>query len=204
MNLHQVIRERRSIGKVKSDLPPKEAIEQMLEAATWAPNHYRVEPWKFFVLTGSARERLGDLFAQIEKEDAGEGKDPEAVELAAESARKRPLRAPVLIAVAVESSEDPRVVEIENVEAVAAGVQNMLLTAHALGLGAIWRTGSYAYDPRVKAFFGLKPEDHLAGFIYVGYPAMDPPAATRTPASEKTLWWGDVEGEYSEAREGAR
>lgn len=203
MDLHQAIRERRSIGKVKGELPPKAAIEQMLEAATWAPNHYRVEPWRFFVLSGAARERLGDLFARLEKEDAnksGEAKDPEVVERAAESARKKPLRAPVVIAVAVEAPEDPRIVAIENVEAVAAGVQNMLLTAHALGLGAIWRTGSYAYDPRVKGFLGLRPEDHLAGFIYVGYPAMDPPAASRTPASEKTVWWGDVEGEYSQAR----
>jgi nitroreductase len=73
---------------------------------------------------------------------------------------------------------------------VAAGVQNLLLGAHALGLGAYWRTGDAAYDPRVKAFFGLGPQDHLVGFVYLGYPAEPPKPVTRTPAAELVEWRG--------------
>ena len=54
--------------------------------------------------------------------------------------------------------------------AAAAAVQNMLLAAHALGLAAIWRTGPSATDPAIKHFFGWEADQHLIGFVYIGYP----------------------------------
>ena len=77
---------------------------------------------------------------------------------------------------------------MENICAVSAAVQNMLLLAHSMGLGVYWRTGSFASDPLVKAFFDLEPGSTIVGFIYVGYPDMDPPTVGRTPYSEKTVW----------------
>jgi nitroreductase len=96
----------------------------------------------------------------------------------------------VVIAIAARHLEHAKAMEIEDVEAVAAGVQNLLLGAHALGLGAYWRTGDAAYDPRVKAHFGLAPEDHLVGFVYLGYPAEPPKPVARTPAAELVQWRG--------------
>src|SRR5687767_14020476 len=157
--LRSVIEDRRSIGKFHPEQPPRELIEQVLEAATWAPNHRLTEPWRFFVLTGDARRRLGEVMGRAHVASLGDSpKDPD-VEF--EKVAVKPLRAPVMIAVAVEPVVDPTVVEIEEVCAGAAAVQNVLLAAHALGLAAMWRTGDAGFDPAVKAFFDLPPTAHL-------------------------------------------
>lgn len=189
MSVFEAIRRRRSIGKVKADLPPREKIEHMLEAATYAPNHHTVEPWRFIVLAGKAREPLGQLMEQSLRAKMLEtGSEKAQAALAKE--RNKPLRAPVLIAVASLRPDNPKVVDIENVAAVAAAIQNMLLVAEEEGLAAMWRTGDPARDPQVKAFFGLAPEEHIVGFVYVGYPAIPRPERTPTPHHAKTEWRG--------------
>ena len=69
----------------------------------------------------------------------------------------------------------------------------MLLTAHAQGLSAVWRTGDGAYDDNVKAYFNLDPTDEIAGVVYVGYP--DPESVTRitarTRSPEGMIEWRD-------------
>ena len=107
-----------------------------------------------------------------------------------EKERNKPLRAPVLIAVAAVPSPDPRVVEVEEVAAVAAGVQNMLLAAEALGLGAMWRTGDAAYNPAVKRFLGLPDAAHLIAFVYLGYPEVMPARERDDVATRHTTWLG--------------
>ncbi len=185
MGVMEAIRTRRSIGKVRPEQPPREAIEQIIEAGIWAPNHRLTEPWRFFVVAGDARRDLGEVLAARHLREG-------QAQIAAKTAAK-PLRAPVVIAVAVEPVVGPKVVEIEEVTAGAAAVQNMLLAAHALGLAAIWRTGAPAYDPAVKAFFGLAPTAYLLGFVYVGYPDAVVPERGRVPVAEVTRWLGWVD-----------
>ncbi|ACZ43071.1 nitroreductase [Thermobaculum terrenum ATCC BAA-798] len=186
--LLELIRSRRSVGKVAQDPPPRELIEQVLEAAVTAPNHHLTQPWRFFVIAGSARERLGEAMAAAESRA-----HPDSPQAALDRVRAKPLRAPVIIAVAVQPSDDPRALEIEEVEAGAAAVQNMLLAAHALGLAAMWRTGDAAYADEVKAFLGLDTSAHIIGFIYLGYAAITPPDPPRRSAAELTQWlgWGE-------------
>lgn len=185
MDAIEAIFRRRSISKVKPDPVPRELVEQLLTAAVQAPNHYRVRPWRFIVLTGAARSGLGDVMAESLLE-----RHPESLPPALEVERARPLRAPVLIAVAVDPPMEPKVIEIENICAAASAVENMLITATALGLGAIWRTGPAAYNPRVKTFLGLAPDQHLIGFVYLGYPDMEPPALARPSFEDRTIWLG--------------
>ena len=187
------IRSRRSQGKVRPERPPREAIAAIVEAATWAPNHRLTEPWRFFVVAGAARRALGRTMAEARAARQPAPTDPAAAaeaRTATAKAAAKPLRAPVVIAVAVEPVVGPKIVEVEEVAAGAAAVQNMLLAAHALGLAAIWRTGEPSYDPAVKAFFGLAPSAHLLGFVYVGYPDGAPPERARTPAPQVTRWLG--------------
>ena len=186
MDVLEAIRTRRSIGKVGPERPPKEVIERVLEAATWAPTHHKTQPWRFYVLTGPAREALGEVMAECKAAHVPGHK----AEAKMEKARKKPLRAPVVIAVAVQPSTDEDVVEIEEIAATAAAVENMLLAAHGMGLGAMWRTGDACYDPKMQAFFGLQEPARLLGFVYLGYPAMSPPRASRIPAEELTVWMG--------------
>ncbi len=183
MELFEAIFARQSIGKVKPDPVAPELIERLLSAAVQAPNHYKVRPWRFVVISGAAREELGEVLAQSLL--AGNpALPPEA--LAKE--RAKPLRAPVLLAVAVEKPSEPKVSEIENIAAVAAACQNILLAATALGLGAIWRTGAAALDERVKAWLGLEPDQHLLGLIYLGYPENPPPPVSRPGFEAHTTW----------------
>ncbi len=174
---------RHSISKVKPDPVPREMIEKLLAAAVQAPNHFRIRPWRFVVLTGEARNRLGDVMAQAYRR-----RHPECPEMETNGERVKPLRAPVLIAVGVEPPSEPKVIEIENICAVAAAAENILLAANALGLGAMWRTGAGAREPEVKQFLGLQPDQHLIAFIYVGYPEPQPERPERPSFEDRTTW----------------
>ena len=183
------LRARRSAGNLKADPIPRVLIEQVIEAATWAPNHRLTEPWRFLVLAGEAREALGDVMAHSLRKRLSEP-DGEPAKAQLEKERRKPLRAPALIAVAALPSKEPRVVESEEIAAVAAAVQNMLLAAEALGLGAMWRTGEAASDPAVKAFLSLPPSAHIVAFVYLGY-AEPSPRRPREPAGKRhTVWLG--------------
>jgi nitroreductase len=181
----QAIRDRRSVGKVSEQVPPNELIEQILEAGTWAPNHHLTEPWRFFVLTGEGRNRLGAALA----DSATDGQDDsEAKQKAWSSQAAKPLRAPVIIAIAVEPGPEDQVIEIEEIASGAAAGQNMLLAAHALGLAAIWRSGRPCYSRQVREFFELSDRGQVLGFIYLGYPSMEPPKRERRPVAAVTTW----------------
>ena len=183
-----VIRGRRSIGKVRQNMPPREAIETILEAGTWAPCHHVTEPWRFHVIAGDACEALGAVMAQSKVDRMVRQGKPIDGEF--ERAKAKALRSPVILAVSVVPDSGPKVVEIEEIEAGAAAVQNMLLAAHALGLAAMWRTGDPAYDPAVKTFLGLPERAHIIGFVYLGYPDTTPVRARHTPHYTITTWTG--------------
>jgi nitroreductase len=184
MELMTAIHTRISIPLVKPDPIPRETIQKLLEAGNQAPNHHRVRPWRFFVLTGAARERLGEVMAASQRE-----RQPDLPLEAYEKTRSAPLRAPVVIAVGVDQpAPDSRVIEIENVAAVSAACQNILLAAHDLGLGGMWRTGEWARDPKVKAFLGLAPEQHLIAFIYVGLPKGEIKFTIRPAVADRVVW----------------
>jgi nitroreductase len=183
---------RRSAGRVLPDRPPRELIERLLAVACAAPNHHLTQPWRFVVLAGAAREQLGEVLMEALRARLPDPESPAGRALLAKE-RSKLLRAPVIIVVAVRPSPDPRVLRQEEVAAGAAAAQNILLAAQALGLGAMWRTGETAYDPRVRQALGLDPNDEIVAFIYVGYPdpaLPPPPRLARRAPQEVTRWWG--------------
>lgn len=186
MDALEAIFTRRSVPKVKPDPLPREVIERLLSAAVQAPNHYRVRPWRFIVLTGDARARLGEVMAR-----SLQSRHPDAGYSIIEAERAKPLRAPVLIAVGVDKPSEPKVVDMENICAAAAAVENILIAANALGLGAMWRTGTAATDPAVKQFLGFEKDQHLIAFVYIGYPAAVPEPRER-PGYEDRVTWMDA------------
>lgn len=168
---------------MKTQPVEREKIEKLLEAGAQAPNHYKVRPWRFVVLTGSARERLGDVMAGIFHH-----RFPDVPPEALNKERLKPLRAPLLIAVAVDEPREPKVVEIENVCAAAAACENILLAAHDMGLGGHWRTGDAARNPDVKQFLGLSEKQQIIGFLYVGYVEVESVPPTRPGYEDRTTW----------------
>lgn len=184
MDVIEAIRTRRSIGRLQGEIP-RETIRTLVELATWAPNHRLTEPWRFTVVEGAERERLGRLWGEIAANAQGlVGEQRE------ESVRRdigKLLRAPVLIVVSARTDPDPVVAE-EDFAATAAAVQNLLLGASALGLGAMWRTGQIVHDPAVKEFLGLGATDRIVAVVNVGWPAMEVPAP-RTRDVDAVLSW---------------
>jgi len=183
MELFEAIHNRQSQGKVKQDPVPREAIEKLLDAAVQAPNHYKVRPWRFVVLTGDARNKLGDVMAASQRD-----RHPDYPQAAFDKTRGLPLRAPVLIAVGVDKPTEKKVLEIENVSAVSAACQNLLLAAHGLGLGAKWRTGEWARDAKVKEFLGFESDQHIVGFIYIGQPEFGMSPTQRPSYEDRVVW----------------
>ncbi|NBT95474.1 MAG: hypothetical protein EBT47_10850 [Chloroflexi bacterium] len=94
---------------------------------------------------------------------------PSSVE-ALRTERAKFLRAPVIVVVAVEPSTEPNVTLDEEIASGAAGVQNLLLAAHALGLAAVWRTGDSVRDEVVPTEFGFAKSSVIIGYVYLGYP----------------------------------
>jgi len=184
----QAIETRQSMGRVKQDPVPREFVERILESAVHAPNHRLTEPWRFHVFTGKGRGELARARAEIARLQAeAEGEDEELAAGRISRERKKAFRAPVVIAVICEAGRD-EVETLENYAACACAVQNMQLTAHALGLAAMWRTGPVAYHDHMRAFFGLKEGDRVVAHLYIGYPDMEARPRRRKPAKEKTVW----------------
>jgi nitroreductase len=183
MDVLDAIQTRHMISQVKPDPVPREVIEKLLSAGVQAPNHYKVRPWRFVVLTGEARERLGDVMAEVFHR-----KFPDVKPEALDKERAKPLRSPVLIAVGVDKPSEAKVLEIENICAAAAACENILLAAHGLGLGAIWRTGDAAREPAVKNFLGFTEDQNIIGFLYIGFPAFLLEPAERPGFEDRTVW----------------
>ena len=146
--------------------PTDEQLDIMFRAALRAPDHARLRPWRFLTVRGKAREALGELMAKVALVDQPD-LSPEAI------ARTRglPLRAPVLILCICPIQEHTKVPPVEQKMSLAAATQNLLLAAHAQGLGAIWRTGAICYHPAMAEGLGLAENEKLLGFVYVGTPS---------------------------------
>jgi nitroreductase len=190
MELFEALKTRRSIAKLKPDTVPRALIEQLLEAATYAPNHKRLEPWKFFVFAGDSRPKLADAFIENFDLDHPDASEAERQTKGRKSA-DRVLSAPVTIVITSDPHPDA-MLDIENFAATAAAVEHILLAAHALGLGAYWRTGEAAYTaPRnaIKNLIGVDESTRLVAFVILGYPDGEPKPGNRTLFSEKTTWF---------------
>ena len=144
--------------------PDEAALQQILTAGVAAPDHGMLRPWRFLVVRGSGRQRLGELFAEFVNRVAPSA-SPEEIE----KQRTAPTRAPVIVVVAARlRPAHPKIPEVEQLASVAAAAENMLLAAHALGFAAKWSTGKQAYDGVVKEGLGLGMDDRIIGFLYLG------------------------------------
>jgi nitroreductase len=165
------------------------AIQQMLEAANWAPSHGHTEPWRFTVFAGEGRRALSEAFGAAYRQHT----PAESYDITAEqSQRERVWQAPVWISLgmapALNERGERKMPEWEELIAIGCAVQNAHLVACALGLGAKWTSNPIATHAHVAQFLGLHPPARLLGFLYVGRPLVASPTATRRPLSEKVQW----------------
>lgn len=186
MGVLDLIKRRRSIPRFKSDPVPRDVIEKMLEAATWAPNHHLTEPWEFTVLDGEAKMRFAEIRSRFRLSLFPDPATPPA-QKAAEKISEDTLATPTIIAVTTKVADDPEVRD-DDFAATFIAIQNMMLTASALGVGTYMRTGGLVRDPRLREFLQVPPDRRIAAIVYLGYPALVP-ERRRKPYQEKTRWW---------------
>ena len=158
----EALRTRNATSRLTGSVP-ETALDNILNAGLRAPDHALLRPWKILVVDGESRKRLGALFAEAKLTA-----DPNQTSQQLEKLKSKPLRAPVILVVAAKISEHPKVPEVEQLLSAGAAAQNMCVAAHAMGLGAIWRTSDMAYNPIVAKGLGLADNDKIVGFIYIG------------------------------------
>lgn len=188
----EAISTRRSIGRLTSECPDRDLIERVIQTTLFAPNHRHTQPWRFLVLAGDARVRGGEVLERSLIRRLADPETPSSLEVR-QSERDKFLRAPVIVIVAVEPANAPNVSLDEEIAAGAAGVQNLLLASHAVGLAAVWRTGDSVRDETVPTEFGFAPSSVIIGYVYLGYPApghVVKPRPDRLPIETTTRWEG--------------
>lgn len=185
--INSLIKSRRSVFPKQFDAGRKvddAIVQQILENATWAPNHGQTEPWKFIVFTGEGRQKLATFQAELYKKEAGDN----FKEAPYQNLLANPLLASHVIALCLKRDPNKKFPEVEEVAAVSCAVQNMYLSTTAYGLGGYWTTGGPTYKQSAKEFFGLEEDDKLLGFFYLAHVAVPSAAGKRKPVEEKVMW----------------
>jgi nitroreductase len=174
-------------GSVLVEPAPDELeLHTILSAAMRAPDHGRLRPWRFVVVKGDARQRLGELMAELYRR-----RHPDATPAQIEKQKSKPLRAPLILVVAAKVDPQSNIPAIEQILSAGAAAQNVMVAAYALGFGCAWKTGEAAYDPDIKSAFGLEPTDAIVGFLYLGRNST-PPAPPEPPdPSAHVVEWPD-------------
>lgn len=161
-------------------------IRQMLENANWAPTHKFTEPWRFIVFSGDGRKKLGSIQAGLyeKRSKADETFDDTKFN----NFLIKPLESSHIILVYMKRDEKKSVPEMEELGSTFIAVQNMHLTAAALGVGAYLSTGGPTFYKEANEAFGLAPEDKIVGFFHVGVPKHTNQVSRRNPIEEKVQW----------------
>ena len=176
---------RRSARTLTEPAPDGAALELIFASAVRAPDHGRLRPWRFVLVSGAARARLGELLAaHLARTHAHSGAE------VLERERQKAYRAPLIVVVAAHLNAQVKIPAIEQLLSAGAAAHAMMLAAGALGFGAMWKTGGAAYDPETRAGLGLESEDVIVGFLYLGtegQPAAGQPAAAAPPREWRDL-----------------
>jgi nitroreductase len=185
--INELIRERRTIypEQFSDRKVHKEQVEVILNNAQWAPTHGNTQPWRFKVFMDEGRQALSDFLGNTYLKLTPEDKQND-VKLA--KLMRRPMISSVIVAVCMERDPEEKILEIEEVEAVACAVQNMHLSCTAYGLGGFWATPKLIYTPDMNEFLGLGEKDKCLGLFFIGYPDIEWPKAHRKPLEYTTEW----------------
>ena len=197
-DLHTFLRTRRSIRRFKPDLIPDSVIENILTTATYAPSAHHRQPWRFAVIKEpSARIKLADAMArEFELDLEADSLPPEEIKKKIARSRDRMITAPVIIILCVDMSDmdtypDTRRKKAEYLmasqSAAGAGMQ-LLLAAHAEGLGSVWVCSPLFAQETVQAALDLPKSWEPQAMYFLGYPEEIPQVRERKPISEISKW----------------
>ena len=181
MSVYEAIHSRRMNNEFTDDVPPRESMERMIDAAIWAPNHRLTNPWRFFVLEKGGVKRAE--VAQLAYDNIFERSGNHAN---ANGSRQRVLDAPALIYVYSVPGDREDLTQ-ENYAAACCAVQNLLLAAVAEGLAGDWSTGNTTRHPRLAETLGAEADWTMVGALFIGQPSR-PSASVRAAPAEVAVW----------------
>jgi nitroreductase len=176
MEILESIKARRTIRRFKSDPIPPPVLDEMFEAAMWAPSPANSQPWDFFVVGPKARGKILTLLQAKAAELLAAPDLPEPKRQAVEALMADFGGAPYMVAVVSRPGSEP-IERIEYPLSTAAAVQNLCLAAWAHGIGSIWLTVGAA--PPVKPILGVEEGASVVALLAFGYPEAIPPALPR-------------------------
>lgn len=177
------ILERVSVAQLTGPEITAEQKEILFQAALRAPDHAWLRPSRYLTIEGDARQYLSEVYYQSlpDKDQLSDEK--------VKKMRNRLMRAPLIVVAITRIQEHYKVPRDEQILSTGSGVQNMLNVVHAMGLGAIWRTGDMAENAAVKAELGLGDDEIITGFIYIGHINTSPKTPPAMPVSEYVREW---------------
>lgn len=186
-SVNHIIQSRRSTKpRQLNGQPIDDAIVwQILENANWAPTHGLTQPWRFKVYTGEGLKRLAEFQAQWYRNTT-----PEAsfTREKFERMKSNVLKASHVIVLCMKRQASGTIPEVEEIEAIACAVQNMMLTASAYGICSFWGSGGPTYTDAMKTFLKLGEQDRCLGYLYLGYSNTPATRSVRSPIQEKVEW----------------
>jgi nitroreductase len=187
MDLYEAIMDRRSHRMYKTDIPPKDVLERVTNAGMWAPSGMNAQPWEITIMAGKVRDEFVELVSHAIKhlkpllEKAGV---PEKGQELVMKFFKDLGGAPLVIAVTLFKDPDPGI-NMAVIQSGAALMQNLLLAAHAEGLGTCWMTGANYLEDEMLKFLG-KTDQQMLAITPIGYSAKEPPVP---PRKEREVRW---------------
>lgn len=164
--------------------PDAAQLHALLTLAVRVPDHGRLVPWRFLVIAGAARERMGQLLVRRKFE-----LEPDAPAAALQKEGERFSFAPVIVTVIARLTPEHKVPEREQLLSAGAVAHQLLLAAEAAGWGAQWLTGWAAYDPVVGAELGLVEHESVVGFVHIGTATEAAPQRPRPDVVTLTSHW---------------
>ena len=164
----ELLKSRRSVKprEMSGPGPSPAELETILTIGARVPDHGKLTPWRFIVFEGDARTRAGEIIASVFAR-----KNPQSPPAELEVEKRRLMDAPLVIAVVIFTRPHPKVPAWEQQLSAGASAMNIVTAATALGYGACWLTGWFAFDRDVLNGLGLKADEKLAGFVHIGTPS---------------------------------
>ena len=181
--VHQNIHQRQSMGQLVEPAPNAVQLEMAFQAALTAPDHHRLKPTRFLVITAEQRAAFGELLFQA-LTDMGE---TDAVQL--ERVKQHPFRAPLLVLALTQFQDHPKVPRFEQTLSTGAAVQNFLLSLQAQGFASMWRSGAVVESNLLKQALNLNADDLISGIIYVGTAVKAIPARSELNTQAYVRYW---------------
>lgn len=179
MTAIELLLQRQSTPFLVSPAPSESALEQILAAGMRVPDHGCLQPWHFTVITDDGLQKLSDLFVASSDEQSDD----------LDKIAKKPFRAPMIIVISTQYCDHEKIPLQEQLITAGCCAHAMQMAAYALGYGAVWRTGGFAYNSQIKQGLAIAEKDEIVGYLYIGTPGRAQVLKPTKPFENKVSYW---------------